>query len=319
MRVDLDMEAIARLMPMALWLGADGRVLAMGPTLARVAGGAETLADFAVEVPGTLTDVAALIAAARVRLRIGDGTPLRGIAVPDGTGGALVNLSFGLGVVEAVRRFGLTEADFAPTELTVELLYLVEAKAAVTEELRRLNLRIDSARRRAESEAQSDPLTGIGNRRALMAALERLVASGRRFGLIHADLDHFKAVNDRLGHAAGDEVLAQAARILRDETREGDCVARIGGDEFVLLLPSVPDAGRLRAVADRLVGRISRPIPYNGAECRVAASLGLVIGDGGDSAEGLLARADAALYAAKNAGRGCAVLAGGGPDGGTGS
>lgn len=312
MRVDLDWTALARLMPMALWLDATGRVLAMGPTLARVVGGTGTLAEaFTVELPEGAGDVAALVAAGRLRLRGRDGVLLRGIAVPDGAGGAVLDLSFGLGVVEAVRRYGLTEADFAATGLTVELLYLVEAKTAVTEELRRLNARIEGARVRAEAEAQSDPLTGIGNRRALMAALEAMVASGRRFGLLQVDLDHFKAVNDRLGHAAGDRVLAEAARILAAETRAGDAVARIGGDEFVLLLPSVPDAARLERVALRLVARMAAPIRIDGAEVRIGASIGGLISGakGGGGAEVLLAEADAALYAAKRAGRGCARLA----------
>lgn len=313
------MEALAALMPMLLHVDGGGRVLHTGPTLARVIGQAAALFDaFAVQVPVGAVCVADLLAARRLRLRATDGTMLRGIAVPDGAGGALVNLSFGIGVVEAVRRYGLTETDFAPTELTVELLYLVEAKAAVTAELRQLAARIEAARLRAEAEAQSDALTGIGNRRALTAALERLLSDGRRFGLIHVDLDHFKAVNDRLGHAAGDHVLAHAAQVLACETRSGDTVARIGGDEFVLLLPSVPDAARLRAVAARLVARMTEPVPYGGELCRVAASLGLVLSDrhAGATAEELLGLADSALYAAKRAGRGQARLAG--PEVGTG-
>lgn len=304
--------ALLALMPMLLWLDAAGRIRAAGPTLARVIGDAATLhGAFAVQVPVGAASVADLLAAPRLRLRATDGTVLRGLAVPDGAGGALVNLSFGIGVVEAVRRYRLTEADFAPTELTVELLYLVEAKAAVTDELRQLAARIEGARVRAEAEAQSDALTGIGNLRALRTALEGLVAGGRRFGLIHVDLDHFKAVNDTLGHAAGDHVLAEAARVLACETRAGDTVARVGGDEFVLLLPSVPDAGRLLAVAERLTARMAEPIAYGGALCRVAASLGLVLSERhrGARADDLLAAADAALYAAKRAGRGRAVLA----------
>lgn len=308
-------EALCILMPMVLLLDAAGMIVMAGPTLRRVIGQATRLeAAFTVQQPAGADGVAALVAARRLRLRAVDGTVLRGIAVGDGAGGAVMNLSFGIGVVEAVRRYGLTEADFAPTETTVELLYLVEAKAAVTDELRRLNGRIESARARAEAEAQSDALTGIGNRRALMAALDRLVEEGRRFGLIQIDLDHFKAVNDTLGHAAGDHVLAVAAQVLAGETRAGDTVARIGGDEFVLLLPSVPDAARLQAVAARLAARLAEPIPYGQSTCRVAASLGLVLSDRHAGAVGadLLSAVDAALYAAKRAGRGRSMLAGGG-------
>lgn len=311
-RAEMDARALAALMPMMCHVDGAGRFVAVGPTLARVIGGAETLADaFAVEVPAGGGRVADLAAAPRLRLRTRDGSVLRGLAVPDGMGGAVLNLSFGIAVVEAVRRYGLTDADFAPTELTVELLYLAEAKAAVTDELRRVNARIEGARIRAEADAQSDALTGIGNRRALTAALDGLLASGRQFGLIHVDLDHFKAVNDTLGHAAGDHVLAQAAQVLACETRAGDTVARIGGDEFVLLLPSVPDVARLQAVADRLIARMAQPIPFGKDQCRIAASLGLLLSQDhrGASAEAVLAAADAALYAAKRAGRGRSVLA----------
>lgn len=310
--MDGAIAALAALMPMMLWLDAAGQIVFAGPTLLRVIGAAANLHEaFTIQLPMAGATVAQLVAAPRVRVRARDGTVLRGLAVPDGAGGAVINLSFGIGVVEAARRYGLTEADFAPTELTVELLYLVEAKAAVTDELRRLNARIDGARAIAEAEAQSDALTGIGNRRALMAALERLLADGRRFGLVHVDLDHFKAVNDSLGHAAGDHVLAEAARILAAETRAGDTVARIGGDEFVLLLPSVPDGARLLAVAARLTGRMAQPIPWGQDECRIAASTGLVLSERhpAATAEELLAVADAALYAAKRTGRGRAVLA----------
>lgn len=310
--VEVEAAALARLMPMMLHIDAAGRILATGPTLARVIGGSAQVFDaFMVQLPVGAATVPDLLAAPRLRLWARDGTVLRGLAVPDGAGGAVLNLSFGIGVVDAVRRFGLTDADFAPTDLTVELLYLVEAKAAVTDELRRLNARIEGARVRAEAEAQSDPLTGIGNRRALMAALDRLLAEGRRFGLIHVDLDHFKAVNDTLGHAAGDHVLGVAAQVLADETRAGDTVARIGGDEFVLLLPSVPDVARLQAVAGRLAARLAEPVPYGRSTCKIAASLGLVLSDrhSGATGDALLASADAALYAAKRAGRGQAVLA----------
>lgn len=297
---------------MMLQIDPVGRIAHVGPTLARLVAPGPLLAEaFVVQVPAGAVLPQALIAAPRLRLRAPDGTVLRGLAVHDGAGGALLNLSFGAGIVDAVRRHGLTEADFTPTDLTVELLYLVEAKAALTDELRRLNARVEGARARAESEAQSDALTGIGNRRALMAALRVALDRGLPFGLIHLDLDHFKAVNDTLGHAAGDHVLAQAARILSEATREGDTVARIGGDEFVLLLPSVTDVARLCAVADRLAAQLARPMAYEGQWAQVAASLGLVLSQDhpGAGAEALLARADAALYAAKRAGRARAMLA----------
>ena len=158
----------------------------------------------------------------------------RGLAVPLDGGGVLINLSFGMTVVEAVRDHRLTDADFAPTDLAMELLYLVEAKTAVMQELRDMNRRLEGAKTAAEEQALTDTLTGLRNRRAMDMALSRLMLRGTPFGLMHLDLDFFKAVNDTLGHAAGDHVLRQVARVLRVQMRGGDTVARMGGDEFVV-------------------------------------------------------------------------------------
>jgi GGDEF domain-containing protein len=141
-------------------------------------------------------------------------------------------------VNEAVRRYGLTVADFAATDLTIEMLYLVEAKSAVMEELRHLNLRLHGAKAAAEEQALSDTLTGLCNRRALDLGLGALVQQGQTFGLMHLDLDYFKQVNDTHGHAAGDAVLRQVALVLREETRASDLVARVGGTSLCWCFPA---------------------------------------------------------------------------------
>src|SRR5690606_25524563 len=129
---------------------------------------------------------------------------------------------FGIAAAEAVRRHALSNADFAPTDLTVELLYLTEVKAAVMSELAALNQRLQDSRREAEAQALTDPLTGLANRRAFEKGLAEAVDMARRgqgFVLMHLDLDYFKTVNDTLGYAAGDHVLAEVAHALRAETR----------------------------------------------------------------------------------------------------
>lgn len=323
----LGSAALDALMPMHVALSADGRVTSIGPTLARLAGGQGLVggwffALFEIRRPGgvlTMRDLAArqgerLHLSFRPHSEIG----LRGLAVPLATGrGMLLNLSFGIGAAEAVREHDLTEADFAPTDLTVELLYLMEAKAAVLDELRALNRRLDGARHRAEEQAMTDTLTGLRNRRAAEAELARLSASGRPFGLIHLDLDRFKQVNDTLGHAAGDHVLVEVGRHLAQVLRSGDTAARIGGDEFVLLLPACPDAAALQAVARRILARLRRPIDYLGQPCRIGGSIGMVLSSDYAPPEGerMIADADAALYAAKRAGRGRAKMGGPGPTG----
>lgn len=314
-RLGIPAAALGRLMPMFLWLSPAGRVRAAGPTLERLCA-PQALAGrplrelFELVRPQEGGPDPARLAGQRLqlRLRAPPHTALRGLAVAlAGRQGVLLNLSFGLSLTEAVRDHALTEADFAATDLAIELLYLNEAKNAVMEELGALNRRLQTARRAAEERALTDPLTGLGNRRALELALQRAAGSaaagGPGFALAHLDLDHFKAVNDSLGHAAGDRVLLRVAEVLRGETREQDVVARIGGDEFVLLLPGLTDPARLSALARRVIAGLETPIEAAGHPCRISASIGMALSPDHPDPARLLHAADTALYAAKRAGR----------------
>jgi diguanylate cyclase (GGDEF)-like protein len=316
----LTTAALSRLMPMHLLLDRDERVISLGPTLSKVLGnrdcaGARFSDLFDLRTPGATTSVAEMLdhAGDRIRLVVKSGSRIglrgHGMRVSGGEQ-VLINLSFGIDLITAVRDFALSDADFAATELAMELLYLAEANTAVTRELRGLNLRLEGARLAAEEEAMTDPLTGLRNRRAADLFLERLCNAGASFGLLHLDLDYFKAVNDTLGHAAGDLVLAEVGRILRDQIRAEDCAARIGGDEFVIILSGRTDPAVLLAVADRVIASISRPIDFEGSECRVSASVGIVraVDMVNPDPGRILAAADRALYAAKHAGRSRAVL-----------
>ncbi|HMO72046.1 MAG TPA: GGDEF domain-containing protein [Paracoccaceae bacterium] len=313
-----------RLVPLHVCIGPDGRIRSMGPTLRhimrrpeddRTAGGAEFFALFRVHRPSGIAGPADLARRAGERLQVmlvDRAEPvLRGTAfvLPRG-GGLLVSLSFGFGVIQAVRDYALTDRDFALTDLAMELLYLHEAKSAVAEELRNLNRRLQGAKRAAEQQALTDMLTGLQNRRALDLALSDNLGRGLPFGVMHIDLDYFKAVNDSLGHAAGDHVLREVAGMLMDETRKDDLVARIGGDEFVLGFPGMTGTDELTTVADRIVQRLSEPIDFEGQACLISASIGIVISTAFDAptAERLLAAADTALYASKHAGRGRALF-----------
>lgn len=311
--------ALARFMPMHLILDGDGRIIGVGPTLQRVLGGPSVFGTrfeevFEVRSPGgaiTVSDVLDRSAhrfrlILRNRARVG----LRGVGQRlQGDGLILLNLSFGIDLIAAVGEFGLTDADFAATDLAMELLFMAEANASVTDELRGLNLRLEGARVAAEEEALTDPLTGLRNRRAADLWLDRLCTSGTPFGLLNLDLDYFKQVNDSLGHPAGDFVLETVGRILREQSRAEDCAARIGGDEFVVILPGRTDPDVLSSIAARIIGRLREPISFEGQVCRVSASVGIVRSvdfPRPDAAE-LLAAADRALYAAKHAGRGQAL------------
>jgi diguanylate cyclase (GGDEF)-like protein len=316
---------LGRLMPMALVVDGSGLIRMAGPTLVRLHRGA-ALAGQAFfdmfrlirpEAGHTLSDLADL-AGRRLTLRMSnpEGTVLRAIAVPlADDAGLLINMSFGIRVAEAVRDHGLTHADFAPTDLTVELLYLTEVKAAVTGEMTALNRRLREAQERSQRQAMTDPLTGLANRRAFDEALSRAVAGAGRglpFALMHLDLDRFKAVNDTLGHAAGDVVIGAVADVLRAEVRLQDIAARVGGDEFMLVLAGSHDAERIMALARRIIDRLEQPIPCGGDLARISASLGAALSQTYDlpDAAAMTADADEALYASKRNGRGrCTIHA----------
>ena len=234
-------------------------------------------------------------------------TTLKGIIVPlpGSTGRMIINLSFGISIVDGVRNYSLSNADFAATDLAIEMLYLVEAKTAAMEASRSLNLRLQGAKIAAEEQAFTDTLTGLKNRRAMDMMLNRLLATGEQFAVMHMDLDYFKEVNDTLGHAAGDHVLVRVAKVMVDETRDSDCVARVGGDEFIVILPKVKDLSILRSIGKRIITELEEPIPFEGKMCNISASIGTVWIESGSmiNKEELLSNADVALYASKHAGR----------------
>ncbi|WP_405918424.1 EAL domain-containing protein [Streptomyces sp. NBC_00728] len=162
--------------------------------------------------------------------------------------------------------------------------------------------------------AEHDPLTDLPNRalftRRVQQALSGRRSSDRGTAVLFIDLDGFKAVNDTIGHQAGDELLVQAARRLQDSVRHGDTAARLGGDEFAALI--VGDGGRDRTareqqimeLADRLRIRLSQPYCIDGNDVRVAASIGVGFAEPGLGAGELLRNADLAMYRAKAAGKG---------------
>jgi diguanylate cyclase (GGDEF)-like protein len=169
--------------------------------------------------------------------------------------------------------------------------------------------RSDEAR---EHDATHDALTGLPNRTLLRDRLDLEVARARRgggrFALCLLDLDHFKHINDSLGHLAGDHVLRTVARRLHDAVRDCDMVVRLGGDEFVVLCEGVGSGDAVEAVARRVSAALAEPVVVEGAEHHIRGSIGVVVGDGESDGEGVLRDADVAMYTAKDAGRGHFVL-----------
>ena len=168
-------------------------------------------------------------------------------------------------------------------------------------------LRAEEDAARARHDSLTDELTGLPNRRlfdaALAGRLENLVRYGWGFGLLIADIDHFKMVNDTVGHAFGDAVLTGVAATLRGAVRAGDVLARWGGDEFTVLVEA-PNGADLLDAAQRLSALVGQSeARLAGTSRSVQVSVGGTLARSDDSAQTIFARADGALYQAKQAGR----------------
>jgi diguanylate cyclase (GGDEF)-like protein len=191
------------------------------------------------------------------------------------------------------------EMELAQTLADVASAYLVNAH-------RREQL--EAAADRDHQASLHDPLTGLANR-ALFAehlehALVRLPRSDHRITLLFVDLDQFKSVNDRYGHAAGDAVLLEVADRLKELVRPGDVVARFGGDEFVILCDEIGDATQAEGVAERVGHALCVPFTCGDNEVVVTASVGVAMGSSTSGAAQLLDDADRAMYRAKRRGGG---------------
>jgi diguanylate cyclase (GGDEF)-like protein/PAS domain S-box-containing protein len=170
-----------------------------------------------------------------------------------------------------------------------------------------------SERKLAEAQAlrtaRYDGLTGLANRSVYVEALRQAISlakrTGRSFAVIYLDLDHFKDVNDTLGHPVGDELLKAVAGRLRSNTREADIVARFGGDEFAVVAPDITEPADVAILADKLLKALAEPFALLGNDIHTGASIGIdLYGPEASDAETLLSHADVALYRAKAEGRG---------------
>ncbi len=155
--------------------------------------------------------------------------------------------------------------------------------------------------------ARHDALTDLPNRSEFLEEMARAEAGlqrGEMAAVLYIDLDHFKAVNDTLGHAIGDEVIKQAAVRLWGTTRESDLLARLGGDEFALLLRPIDSPDAAARVADRIIKTMGAPMNIKGQQIEIGASVGIAVGPGdGTTSDALVKNADLALYRAKSEGR----------------
>ncbi len=201
-------------------------------------------------------------------------------------------------VLRAVHRSGR----LVPVSISLCNLPLADGEivsVAVVHDISLLHTHLD----RATLQAQTDALTGLGNRLMLSRQMQADLENGRPFALLLMDLTGFKALNDRHGHAAGDEALRVVGQRLQSLVRDTDVAARLGGDEFVLLLDGLTSLERLEERARAVVDSLSRPLRLEGATVALGVNIGgATYPDHGDTEPALLAAADRAMYRAKQAG-----------------
>jgi diguanylate cyclase (GGDEF)-like protein len=170
----------------------------------------------------------------------------------------------------------------------------------------RKSMRLLSAHAKVSELARSDALTAIPNRRAFVERLKAVCEAGRPVAVLYIDLDHFKDINDTLGHSTGDRLLQLVSERLQRAVRENDIVARFGGDEFAILLVDPPDAAALTAFAARVRASLAERYHIDGNEIATSATIGMTSSSKEVSeSEALMMQADVALYRAKDDGRNC--------------
>jgi diguanylate cyclase (GGDEF)-like protein len=251
-----------------------------------------------------------MTAAAHRRIELKRFGPTLDIAVP-------LRLEHGgtIGIVLLSRDYAALARSAAHTYLPISAaleLLLALLFVALVPTVRRAVIQTRQHVRDAESHALRDSLTGLPNRRLLDDRLEHAIANAERSGAAPAvmliDLDRFKEINDTLGHAAGDALLRETAIRLVELLRDGDTVARIGGDEFAVVLPDAPLIG-IHETARRLRRAIETPLEHDGVTLEVGASIGIaVVPDHGRTVAALLRHADTAMYQAKRTGLGHVVF-----------
>ncbi len=226
---------------------------------------------------------------------------------------AAIHMVFRFNVLFPIRKLiaaseNVGRGDYSPVEVksSDELGLLARAFNAMTEAVKEEQAKL-------HRQANFDILTGLPNR---MMALDRISMeisrarrSGERFAMLFIDLDNFKSVNDSLGHAVGDELLVATGNRVQGVLRDADTVARLSGDEFLVLAPTIADEIQAEEIAERLIKAISDPHQLSGRRVVARCSIGIAIfPDNGENAEDLMANADNAMYQAKATGRGAAIF-----------
>ncbi len=232
-----------------------------------------------------------LLTAQAARPQDGSAAPRDGVAVPLQDGGEVRGVLMVVDRSFEAETFNATDQQVLETMAAHASIALDKARAV--ERLRRVAME-------REHEALYDPLTELPNRRSLNAMIDELMTEGRRGAVLLLDLKDFSDVNDTLGHTAGDQILRVTGARVREATGPEGTVARLGADEFAVLLPG-RDAAAVRVHAERLQAVVARPVPLGDVEILTSCTVGIADFAGRScTSEELLARADVALYAAKS-------------------
>lgn len=219
------------------------------------------------------------------------------------------------GSIRYIRSVGKIHGGRDGRRKVIGIAFDVTDDAILTEELRAAkqdaeakNIELEMAKSRIEHNSLHDPLTLLANRRRLDIELDSLSRASdlerQTLSILHLDLDRFKQINDTLGHAAGDAMLTHTSRILLRNIGPTDVVARIGGDEFVILVRDNASAAHVAALSNRIIAEIRQPVDFEGFPCRFGVSIGIAQAAGRHlDARRMLINADIALYRAKAMGR----------------
>ena len=221
---------------------------------------------------------------------------------------AAIYLVFKYSVMHPVQRLIEVSRDLGRGEFTLIPVTSGDELGRLGETFNAMTLEIQREQAKLHYQANYDSLTAQPNRMLAIERLQQEIRSAhrqqQRFALMFIDLDDFKIVNDTMGHAAGDRLLAHVSANIRARLREEDTLARLGGDEFLVLLPRLGQANDARDVAGRLLDAVAEPVTLDGHDVVVHCSIGIALyPDDGESVEALMANADNAMYQAKKPGR----------------
>lgn len=304
--------------PFHLLLDADGCVRRVGPSLAkvcpdvRVGAPAEHVLRVTTPRGATWRREGGALPRGLVLAESAGALVLRGQLLPAGDGTLFVGSPW-VTSMAGLTGLGLRLDDFAAADPITDLLLLLGAQASALADAQQLAAQLQESVAVEAHRAGHDGLTGLPNRSCFADRLDDAVRAAQAGGgsatVVLLDVDRFKDVNDSFGHAVGDAVLVGATRALRSHLRAEDHLGRLGGEEFLAVLPDT-DAAAAAAVTERMRAEVADTIvEHDGEALRVTVSIGMATWEADEAAEALLRRADEALYAAKAAGRDRALSA----------